>query len=105
METPTIELTGNWDLTIDFQGQQIPVSLTLEQTDGTISGKLESMLGMGKIENGKVAGNSLSAVAVLETQGQAFEILINGSVENEEITGTLSGPQLPHTYNFSGHKK
>ncbi|MCY7345817.1 MAG: insulinase family protein [Pyrinomonadaceae bacterium] len=44
MEAATIDLTGNWDLTIDFQGQQIPVSLTLEQTDGTISGRLESML-------------------------------------------------------------
>jgi len=104
-EAPTIELTGNWDLTIDFQGQKLPVSLTLEQTDGKVSGKLDSMLGEGKIENGKVAGNSLSAVAILETQGQAFEISINGSVENEEITGTLSGPQLPHTYNFSGRKK
>ncbi|HVE59135.1 MAG TPA: pitrilysin family protein [Pyrinomonadaceae bacterium] len=104
-EAPTIELTGNWDLTIDFQGQKLPVSLTLEQTDGKVSGKLDSMLGEGKIENGKVAGNSLSAVAILETQGQAFEISINGSVENEEITGTLSGPQLPHTYNFSGRKR
>ncbi len=105
MEAPTIDLTGNWSLTIDFQGQKLPVSLTLEQTDGKVSGKLDSMLGEGKIENGKVAGNSLSAVAVLETQGQAFEISINGSVENEEITGTLSGPKLPHTYNFSGRKK
>ncbi len=105
METPTIDLTGNWDLTIDFQGQKLPVSLTLEQSDGKVSGKLDSMLGMGKIENGKVAGNSLSAVAVIEMQGQAFEILINGTLENEEITGTLSGPQLPHIYDFSGHKK
>jgi len=105
MEAPTIDLTGNWSLTIDFQGQKLPVSLTLEQTDGKVSGKLDSMLGEGKIENGKVAGNSLSAVAVLEAQGQAFEISINGSVENEEITGTLSGPQLPHTYNFSGKRR
>lgn len=105
METPTTDLTGNWELTIDFQGQKLPVSLTLEQTDGKVSGKLDSMLGEGKIENGKVAGNSLSAVAVLEAQGQAFEISINGSVENDEITGTLSGPQLPHTYNFNGKRK
>ena len=105
MEAPTIELTGNWDLTIDFQGQQVPVSLTLEQTDGTISGKLESMLGLGKIENGKVSGNSFSAVAITEMAGQSLEIAISGTVENEEITGTLSGPQLPHTYNFSGRKK
>ncbi len=105
MESPTIDLTGNWDLTVDFQGQKLPVSLTLEQTDGKVSGKLDSMLGEGKIENGKVSGNGLSAVAVLEAQGQAFEISINGTLENEEITGTLSGAKLPHTYNFTGRKK
>lgn len=105
MDAPTIDMTGSWDLTIDFQGQKLPVSLNLEQTDGKVSGKLDSMLGEGKIENGKVAGNALSAVAVLQAQGQAFEISINGTLENEEINGTLSGPQLPHSYNFSGRKK
>ena len=104
-EAPAIDLTGNWDLTIDFQGQKVPVSLKLEQTDSKVSGKLDSMLGEGKIENGKVAGNALSAVAVLEMQGQAFELSINGTLENEEMTGTLSGARLPHTYNFSGRKK
>lgn len=105
MDAPAIDLTGNWDLAVDFQGQKLPISLTLEQTDGKVSGKLDSMLGEGKIENGKVSGNDLSAVAVLEAQGQAFEISINGTLENEAITGTLSGPKLPHTYNFSGQKR
>ncbi|HEY0458290.1 MAG TPA: pitrilysin family protein [Pyrinomonadaceae bacterium] len=105
MEAPTIELTGSWDLTIDFQGQQIPVSLTLEQTDGTVSGKLESMLGTGKIENGKVAGNDFSAVATTEMAGQTLEISINGLLENEELNGTLSAPMFPMPLTFSGKKK
>jgi hypothetical protein len=105
METPTIELTGNWDLTIDFQGQQVPVSLSLEQTNGTISGKLESMLGTGKIENGKVSGNGFSAVATTEMQGQSLELAISGSVENDEMKGTLSAPMIPMPLDFSGKKK
>jgi zinc protease len=105
MEAPTIELTGEWDLTIDFQGQQIPVSLSLEQTDGMISGKLESMLGEGKIENGKVAGNGFSAVATTEMQGQALEISITGTLENEEMKGTLTAAMIPMPLDFTGRKK
>ena len=105
MEEPTINLTGNWDLKIDFQGQEIPVSLSLEQNDGKISGKLESMLGEGKIENGKVSGNNFSAVATTEMQGQSLEISINGTLENDELKGSLSAPMIPMPLDFNGRKK
>jgi zinc protease len=104
-EAPTVDVSGNWDLTVDFQGQQIPVSLTLEQTDGKISGKLESMLGEGKIENGKVAGNGFSAVATTEMQGQTLELSINGTLENEELKGTLSAPMIPMPLEFKGQRQ
>jgi zinc protease len=104
-EAPSVDVSGNWDLTIDFQGQQIPVSLTLEQTDGKVSGKLESMLGEGKIENGKVAGNGFSAVATTEMQGQTLELSINGTLENEELKGTLSAPMIPMPLEFKGHRQ
>lgn len=104
-EAPTVDVSGNWDLTIDFQGQQIPVNLTLEQADGKVSGKLESMLGEGKIENGKVAGNGFSAVATTEMQGQTLELSINGTLENEEMQGTLSAPMIPMPLEFKGHRQ
>jgi predicted Zn-dependent peptidase len=102
---PSIDVSGEWDLTIDFQGQRIPVSLSLEQTDGKISGKLESMLGEGKIENGKVAGNSFSAVATTEMQGQTLELSIDGTLENDEMSGKLSAPMIPMPLDFKGQKK
>jgi zinc protease len=101
---PTIDLTGKWDLSIEFQGQKIPVSLTLEQADGTISGTLESMFGEGNIENGKVAGNGFSAVATIEAQGQTVELPINGALENDELKGTLSYAKLPTPLDFTGKK-
>jgi zinc protease len=104
MEEPTISLTGNWSLKIDFQGQEIPVSLKLEQTDGKLSGKLDSMLGEGKIENGKVSGNGFSAVATTEMQGQQLEISISGTLENDMLKGTLSAPMIPMPLDFSGAK-
>lgn len=103
--SPAVDVSGNWDLTIDFQGQKIPVSLSLEQADGKISGKLESMLGLGRIENGKVAGNGFSAVATTEMSGQKLELSINGTLENDEMKGTLSAPMIPMPLDFSGSRQ
>ncbi len=103
-EAAAIDISGNWDLKVDFQGQEIPVSLNLVQTRGVISGKLESMLGEGKIENGKVAGNSFSAVAVTEMQGQSLELSIGGTVEDDVMKGTLSAPMIPMPLDFSGNR-
>ncbi len=101
-ESPAVDVSGSWNLTIDFQGQEIPVSLNLAQTDGKISGKLESMLGEGLIENGKVTGNGFSAVATTEMSGQKLELAISGTVENEEMKGTLSAPMIPMPLDFKG---
>ncbi len=105
VESAAVDISGNWNLKIDFQGQEIPVSLSLDQTDGKISGKLKSMLGEGKIENGKVTGNSFSAVAVTEMQGQQIELSISGTVENETMKGSLSAPMFPMPLDFSGERK
>ncbi len=98
----TANVTGKWKLILDFQGQKLPVSLTLEQNDETVSGKLETMLGNGKITGGKVRGSKLSATANLEIQGQAVEFVINGSVDGDSMIGTISAPIVPEPLNFTG---
>ncbi len=105
MEAPTIDMTGNWSLTIDFQGQQIPVKLSVEQTDGTFSGTLETMFGNGKIENGKVSGNEFSGTAITEMQGQNLELAIAGTVENDTINGAIDAPIIPAPLEFSGNRQ
>ena len=98
------DAAGNWELMIDFQGQQFPVSLTLAQTDGVVSGKLESMLGEGQIADGKVRGNKFSAVATTKMQGQSLELSINGTIDGDAMKGTLSAPMIPTPLDFSGKR-
>jgi len=98
----TSDASGDWSLTIDFQGQSLPVKLKLEQTKNKISGSLESMLGKGEISDGKVKGNKFSATAKMQIQGQDAEITINGELENDldsnqtsasnKMKGTISIP-------------
>ena len=98
-------VAGNWSLTIDFQGQSLPVKLNLQQDGDSVSGKLESMLGEGEIADGKIRGNKLSAVAKTEMQGQTLELAISGTVENDTLNGTLTTPMIPMPLDFTGKRE
>lgn len=102
MNEETADVNGKWKLVLDFQGQKLPVSLTLEQNAETVTGKLETMLGDGKITAGKVSGTKLSATADAEIQGQSMEFVINGYVDGNSINGTISAPIVPEPLNFTG---
>lgn len=90
---------------IDFQGQQLPVTLTLVQSADTITGELETMLGNGEIADGKVLGNKLSATAKAEMQGQPVEFEISGKVDGDTMSGTITAPIVPDPLPFSGNRK
>lgn len=100
----TADVAGKWALKIDFQGQQLPVSLTLEQNGEIVTGVLETMLGNGKITAGRVSGNKLSAVANAEMQGQPIDFSISGKVSEDSMSGTLTAPIVPEPLPFTGSR-
>ncbi len=99
----TANVGGKWNLSVDFQGQKVPVTLIIEQNDSKINGSLESILGKGEIADGKVSGNKIFGTAKIKVQGQSLEVMLKGDLENEnEIKGMLSAqaegfPDLPFT--------
>lgn len=100
----TVDVSGSWELSIDFQGQNMPVSLILEQDGESISGKMESMIGEGEIQEGTINGNKLSAVAGSEFQGQKLELAIKGTVSDDKLTGTISTSLVPVPMEFTGKR-
>lgn len=100
----TAEVAGQWSLVIDFQGQQLPVSLNLEQSADTVTGVLETMLGNGEIADGRVTGNKLSASAKAEMQGQGIEFAITGKVDGNAMSGTITAPIVPEPLPFTGSR-
>ena len=98
----TADVAGAWKLVIDFQGQQLSVSLTLEQDGENVSGVLETMLGNGKIADGKVSGSKLAATANAEMQGQSIDFTISGKVDGDSMSGTLTAPIVPDPLQFTG---
>lgn len=98
----TANLAGTWELSLDFQGQPVPVTLTIEQEGESLSGKLVTMLGEGEIKSGSVEGIKFSATAVTEMAGQALELSINGKADGDSISGTIAAPIIPDPLAFSG---
>ena len=98
----TADLDGVWQLSLDFQGQAVPVTLTLKQDGESIVGNLETMLGTGEIKTGSVKGNRFTGTAVTDMQGQELELSISGKLNGEGISGTITAPIMPEPLTFTG---
>jgi zinc protease len=99
------DLAGTWELTLDFQGQAVPVTMELAQNGANVNGKLATMLGDGQITDGRVSGNKFSATASTEMQGESLELSISGKLDGEGIEGTISAPIIPAPLTFTGLRK
>ena len=101
----TLDASGNWNLTIDFQGQSLAVTLKLEQSENQITGTLDSMLGKGEISEGRVKENKFSATVKTEIQGQAVDLSINGTMDGDSVKGVIEAgiPGFP-PLSFEGER-
>lgn len=99
------DASGRWSLSLDFQGQSVPVTLTLTQSDSRVTGTIETALGNGEIKDGSVRGNRLSATASTEIQGQSVDFVINGSIDGDSMKGTLSTAIIPDELSFEGKRE
>jgi hypothetical protein len=97
-------VAGKWSVKIDFQGQSLPVTMSLEQTDTDVSGSLETMFGNGEISGGLVTGNKFTATAKAQFQGSGMNFEIAGKVEGDAMSGTISAPIVPGPLPFKAER-
>lgn len=100
----TAHVAGRWELTLDFQGQSVPVQMNLDQDGERISGEIETAMGGGSIKDAAIRGRKLNATATTEIQGEPIEIVINGAVDGDKIQGTLSAAIIPDSLPFEGRR-
>ncbi|NNE65508.1 MAG: insulinase family protein [Pyrinomonadaceae bacterium] len=100
-----VDISGEWSVLVDAQGQELPVTIQFKQTGTEITGKMQSMLGDGAIESGVVTGAKFSATVLSDFQGQELALRMKGSKEGDSITGTLTVPMMPEPLSFTGTKK
>ena len=101
----TVNVEGNWKLSLEAMGQQLEVDLMLTQEGEAVSGKLTSMFGEGEFSGGKVKGSKISAVAKTEFQAQEIELGIKGNVKGDSIEGTMTTSLMPMELEFTGKRQ
>ena len=87
---PGADISGKWTLVADAGGQLIDISVELKQSGSDFTGGALSHLGNGKIDNGKVNGNSISGVLRTDIQGQPVDFKMDRGIDGNKLTGTFS---------------
>jgi len=83
-----INLTGDWDMTIQSTQGTNTVKVTLTQDGETVSGRVTSQLGEQPV-TGALTGDDLKIAFTLPIQGQSIVIVMTGKVEGPTLAGKV----------------
>jgi len=100
----TAGLSGKWVATIDINGQVMEIEMTLTQSGADVSGTTTAMFGNGTVSEGKVRGNSLTAIFSTDVQGQAVRSKMEGKVDGDKMSGSFMN-NLHGTVAFTAVRK
>ena len=100
---PSVNFGGKWNLIADAGGMTIPVTLELKQDGANLSGAINSAHGSGTMSDGVVSGSKVTGIFKAEIQGQATDLQMEGEIDGDQMSGTLSGQGLP-PLTFTGTK-
>ena len=87
----TAGVDGKWIWVVEAPGQTVELSVDLKQEGAAFAGTSVSMIGNATFEKGKVSGKTITAVLKAEVQGQPMDFAVEGTVDGDKITGTITG--------------
>jgi imidazolonepropionase-like amidohydrolase len=90
---PKVNLSGAWRLNVSFNGQTVPVTLTLRQEGDRLTGDIATPFGNAPLTDGGVTGTSFRCAAALNVGGQSLALSVVGSVAGDRMEGTISSSQ------------
>ena len=88
------DVGGTWDLSVSTPQGSNQATLTLTQSGASITGQLTSEMGSAAVDNGEVAGNSVSWSTTLTMGGQSMTITFHGDVEGNRMRGSAEIPGM-----------
>ena len=87
-------ITGKWSLALQVPGETVDVFLDLKQDGDAVTGTLTSSHASGKIGKGTYKEKKLSATASVDIQGSPADVQIDGTVDGEKISGSITVPGM-----------
>ncbi len=88
----TPNVGGTYQITIEIPGQPLPGTLSLIQQTTVLSGTMQTQLGTSQIKDGKITADGFSFSAIVEYQGQSFDVFVSAKVTGNQVEGTLTSP-------------
>ena len=88
------EVAGKWSLTVDAPGEAVQVVLDLKQEGEKVTGTMASTHGSGTVTKGTFKEKKLSATINADIQGSPTELSVEGTVDGDKISGTITAPGL-----------
>lgn len=87
---------GTWALEITGPGgNTLPATLNIKQDGNKISGTVQSQLGESELKPTTINGNSFDATLTLNMGGQTIDAQVAGTIEGDQIKGTITLPAYP----------
>lgn len=102
--TQPASLTGTWLVTIESPQGALETTWELEQADdGSLAGVTKSdLIGEASFEGGWVDGDTFGFSVYIDMQGQAFDVLYEGTFTDDEVAGVLDVGGGQFTADFTG---
>jgi len=92
--TPAVmTVAGNYTITIEVPGQTLTGTLALVQQGPVLNGSMTTQAGVTQIKDGKVSADGFTFSGSVEFGGSQIEIVVRGSVNGNQISGTIDSPQ------------
>ncbi len=86
--TAQTDVTGDWSLTFNLDTGATGATMTVEQDGEKFMGTFVSDQGTFEFE-GKISGNTVEWMLEVDGGGGAIEVSITGTVDGDEMTGTV----------------
>jgi len=102
-EAPKGDMTGKWNVKFTTQqGDEEATADLVMEPDGTLTGTISSNRGSGSVFSGWVSGDKFSFTINLEIEGDASDVVFDGSFEGSSMKGSIQA--LGYTIDFTGTK-
>lgn len=95
------EVAGKWSLSVAAPGEAVDVVLDLKQDGETVTGTMTSGVGGGTVTKGTFKDKKLTATITADIQGSPTELGIEGTVDGDKITGSITAHGLGN-FSFAG---
>ncbi len=84
--------TGTWKWTTKSAAGDIETSVTLESTDGKLTGAYSNQFGNTAISNATLQGDVIVFEVVRNVSGKQYVVKYRGTIVGDTIKGTLEAP-------------